>query len=54
MIWLITLIGSSVLLAGVLLRHKLSWNWIKRFSLHLVVAAVALYLLNYSGVGALN
>jgi inhibitor of the pro-sigma K processing machinery len=49
MIWLVTLIGSSVLLSGVILRNKLSWRWIKRFALHLVVAAMALYLLNYSG-----
>ncbi|MFC5651920.1 pro-sigmaK processing inhibitor BofA family protein [Paenibacillus solisilvae] len=50
MIWLIILIASSLLLVGIILRNKLSWSWIKRFSLHLVVAAMALYLLNYSGI----
>ncbi|MBB3114642.1 inhibitor of the pro-sigma K processing machinery [Paenibacillus phyllosphaerae] len=49
-VWLGLLIVSSALLIGVVLRQKLSWQWTKRFALHLVAAAVALYLLNYSGV----
>ncbi|TYP69457.1 pro-sigmaK processing inhibitor BofA family protein [Paenibacillus methanolicus] len=49
-VWLAILIGSTVLLLVVLLRQKLSWGWLKRFGLHLVTAALALYALNYSGL----
>lgn len=49
-VWLAMLIGSALLLLIVLLRQKLSWSWLKRFGLHLVTAALALYVLNYSGV----
>ncbi|CAH1199415.1 hypothetical protein PAECIP111893_01350 [Paenibacillus plantiphilus] len=50
MMWLIVLSASALLLVAVVLRQKLSWHWVSRFLLHLVVAAVALYLLNYSGI----
>lgn len=49
-IWLSIFIGSSVLLAAVILRNKLSWSWLRGFALHLVLAAVLLYMLNYSGL----
>ncbi|MCU6710677.1 pro-sigmaK processing inhibitor BofA family protein [Paenibacillus sp. J5C_2022] len=49
-LWLSVLIGSSVLLLGVILRHKLSWGWVKGFALHLVLAAGLLYVLNYAGI----
>ncbi|MFC4778994.1 pro-sigmaK processing inhibitor BofA family protein [Paenibacillus sp. GCM10023252] len=49
-VWMAILIGSSLLLLGVLLRNKISWGWMKRFSLHLIAAAIVLYLLNFSGV----
>lgn len=49
-IWLTIFIGSSVLLAAVILRNKLSWSWLRGFALHLVLAAVLLYMLNYSGL----
>jgi inhibitor of the pro-sigma K processing machinery len=49
-VWLGILILSSVLLVAIVLRSKLSWSWLRRLALHLVAAAVALYLLNYSGL----
>ncbi|QYR21562.1 pro-sigmaK processing inhibitor BofA family protein [Paenibacillus sp. sptzw28] len=50
MIWLAVLVVSSLLLAGVIFRNKLSLGWLRRFALHLIAAALALYLLNYSGL----
>jgi inhibitor of the pro-sigma K processing machinery len=47
--WLILLIVSSVLLGLMLLRQKAPKGWLMRFSVHLVVAALALYALNFSG-----
>ncbi|MFF2484204.1 pro-sigmaK processing inhibitor BofA family protein [Paenibacillus sp. NPDC058071] len=49
-IWLAILIVSSLLLIAILLRHKLSWSWVKGFAIHLTLAAAVLYLLNYSGI----
>ncbi|WP_053373261.1 pro-sigmaK processing inhibitor BofA family protein [Paenibacillus sp. FJAT-27812] len=49
-IWLSVFIVSSLLLAVVLLRNKLSWGMLRGFALHLVLAAALLYVLNYSGV----
>lgn len=47
-VWLTIFIASSVLLAAVILKNKLSWSWLRGFSLHLVLAAALLYVLNYS------
>lgn len=49
-VWLALFIVSSVMLAAVILRNKLSWGLLRGFALHLVLAAALLYLLNYSGV----
>ena len=49
-LWLVMLIVSLLLLAAVVIRNKLSWRWLRRFALHLVAAAAALYILNYSGI----
>ncbi|NIK79887.1 inhibitor of the pro-sigma K processing machinery [Paenibacillus castaneae] len=49
-IWLSVFIISSVLLIAVVLRQKLSWSWFRSFSLNFVMAAVLLYLLNYSSI----
>jgi len=38
------------MLAVVVMRNRLSSLWLRRFALHLVAAAVVLYLLNYSGL----
>lgn len=47
--WLIMLGASSILLAFVLLKQKLPKGWLTRFGVHLVVSAMAIYALNYSG-----
>lgn len=49
-VWLTMLIGSSLTLVIVLLRSRLSWSWLRSFVLHLVAAAVLLYLVNETGV----
>lgn len=49
-VWLSILVISSLLLVGVLLRHKLSWGWLRGFALHLVIAAGLLYMANELGV----
>ncbi|MBW7477752.1 pro-sigmaK processing inhibitor BofA family protein [Paenibacillus oenotherae] len=49
-IWLAVLVVSAILLLIVIIRQRLSLQWVRSFSLHLVAAAVALYMLNYSGV----
>lgn len=48
--WLMVLTGSLLLLVIIMFRNKLSLRWITRFMLHLAVSAIALYLLNYSGM----
>jgi len=47
--WLITLSVSSVMLIAVLLKQKLPKGWLARFGVHLIVSAMAIYALNYSG-----
>lgn len=47
-LWMSIFIASSVMLVAVVLRNKLSWGWLRAFTLHLVLAAALLYLLNYS------
>jgi inhibitor of the pro-sigma K processing machinery len=49
-VWMVSLLASSLLLIVVVLRNRLSFRWLRRFALHLVAAALALYVLNYSGV----
>ncbi|WP_424769119.1 pro-sigmaK processing inhibitor BofA family protein [Paenibacillus sp. sgz302251] len=49
-VWLAIFIASSLLLIAVVLRNRLSWGWLRVFSLHLVMAAALLYVLNYSGL----
>ncbi|WP_028560266.1 pro-sigmaK processing inhibitor BofA family protein [Paenibacillus pinihumi] len=48
-VWLTLLIGSLALLVLVFIKSKLSWLTVKRFFLHLVAAALLLYVLNFSG-----
>lgn len=47
--WLITLVVSSVFLGLVLLRQRAPKGWFMRFSINLVIAAMVLYALNFSG-----
>ncbi|AZN39122.1 pro-sigmaK processing inhibitor BofA family protein [Paenibacillus albus] len=49
-VWLVSLIVSSLLLLGVMFRNKLPLQWVRRFSLHLIAAALVLYVLNFSGL----
>ncbi|MHA7967569.1 pro-sigmaK processing inhibitor BofA family protein [Paenibacillus sp. CAU 1782] len=49
-LWMTLLIASSVILIGVLIRNRMSWGWLRYFAIHMVAAAGALYLLNYSGL----
>ncbi|MFD0590516.1 pro-sigmaK processing inhibitor BofA family protein [Paenibacillus sp. GCM10027627] len=46
MVWLCMLIGSSLLLAWVLLKNRISWGWLRGFALHLILAAGLLYIVN--------
>lgn len=45
-VWMTVFIVSSIMLVAVVLRNRLSWNWLKGFGLHLVLAAALLYVLN--------
>lgn len=47
-LWMSIFIASSVMLVAVVLRNKLSWGWLRGFTLHLVLAAALLYVMNYS------
>ncbi|WP_270167439.1 pro-sigmaK processing inhibitor BofA family protein [Paenibacillus sp. SYP-B4298] len=49
MVWLTILAGSLALLVLMWIRSRLSWLTIQRFLLHLVAAALLLYVLNFSG-----
>jgi len=40
---------SSVLLVAIMLKHKAPKGWLTRFGVHLIVSAMAIYALNYSG-----
>jgi inhibitor of the pro-sigma K processing machinery len=48
-LWLILLIVSGASLGVVLLRRNVPKGWLTRFGVHLVVTAMALYALNFSG-----
>ena len=37
-----------LLLLWIVVRNRLSWGWLRGFSLQLIAAAAVLYLLNYS------
>ncbi|WP_340020735.1 pro-sigmaK processing inhibitor BofA family protein [Paenibacillus sp. FSL K6-1096] len=44
------LIVSGVLLLLTVFRHKLGWAWLSVFGTHLILAALAIYIVNFSGV----
>jgi inhibitor of the pro-sigma K processing machinery len=48
-VWMVMLIGSSALLAAILIRQKLPPGWLTRFGAHLALSAMAIYALNFSG-----
>lgn len=48
-VWLTVLAISASMLIMVLLREKVPKGWLTRFGIHLVVSAMAMYALNFSG-----
>ncbi|WP_127533750.1 pro-sigmaK processing inhibitor BofA family protein [Paenibacillus kobensis] len=44
------LVVSSLSLVLVLIRNRYSLEWIRRLALHLILAAIGLYAINYSGL----
>ncbi|XEC94852.1 pro-sigmaK processing inhibitor BofA family protein [Paenibacillus tarimensis] len=49
-VWMVVFITSLVLLLAVFIRQRITLSMIKRFGLHLVAAALVLYLFNFSGL----
>jgi inhibitor of the pro-sigma K processing machinery len=49
-VWGFLLAVSSVLLLLLLLRRRAAREWLPRFGFHLVLAAVAIYVLNFSSL----
>ncbi|XID92112.1 pro-sigmaK processing inhibitor BofA family protein [Paenibacillaceae bacterium WGS1546] len=47
--WLILLIVSGASLGYVLLKRSAPKGWLMRFCMHFIVAAMAIYALNFSG-----
>lgn len=44
------LILSAVLLILTVFRKKLGWAWLSLFGTHLILAAIGIYIVNFSGV----
>ncbi|MDQ0196426.1 pro-sigmaK processing inhibitor BofA family protein [Paenibacillus wynnii] len=44
------LIISAALLIFIVMKKRLGWGWISLFGTHLVLAALALYVVNFSGL----
>lgn len=44
------LIGSGILLTLIVLRKKLGWAWLSLFGTHLILAALGIYIVNFSGL----
>lgn len=44
------LIVSAVLLFVIVFRKKLGWAWLTIFGTHLILAALGIYIVNFSGV----
>ncbi|MCL6606142.1 MAG: pro-sigmaK processing inhibitor BofA family protein [Paenibacillus sp.] len=47
---MIMLVLSAALLVFIVLKKRLGWAWIGLFGTHLVLAALALYIVNFSGL----
>lgn len=43
------LIVSAVLLGFIVLKKKLGWGWVSLFGTHLILAALGIYVVNFSG-----
>lgn len=44
------LIFSAVLLSLIVFRKKLGWSWLSLFGTHLMLAALGIYVVNFSGI----
>lgn len=44
------LIISAVLLSLIVFRKKLGWSWVSLFGTHLILAALGIYVVNFSGL----
>lgn len=44
------MILSGVLLILIVFRKKLGWAWLSLFGTHLILAALGIYIVNFSGV----
>lgn len=50
-IWLaIVLVVSSAMLLYTIFKFRLTWRWLRVFSLQVIFAAAAIYAINYSGL----
>ncbi|KUP25249.1 pro-sigmaK processing inhibitor BofA family protein [Paenibacillus sp. DMB5] len=47
---LAVLVGSLIILALIVFRKKLGLGWLTVFGTHLVLAAVGIYIVNFSGL----
>lgn len=43
------LIVSAVMLGFIVLKKKLGWGWLSLFGTHLILAALGIYVVNFSG-----
>lgn len=50
MIALGVLVGSAILLTLIVFRKKLGWAWLSLFGTHLILAALGIYIVNFSGL----
>ncbi|CAH1226063.1 hypothetical protein PAECIP111892_05697 [Paenibacillus auburnensis] len=44
------LVGSAILLTLIVFRKKLGWAWLSLFGTHLILAALGIYIVNFSGL----
>lgn len=49
-IWIGILVVSIVMLVYILVSRRVGFAWLTKFALHIVLAAVGLYVVNYSGI----
>ncbi|MNC56694.1 SigmaK-factor processing regulatory protein BofA [compost metagenome] len=49
-IWIGTLVISMVMLLYILISRRVGFAWLTKFTLHIVLAALGLYVVNYSGI----
>ena len=47
---MVVLFLSAALLIFIVFKKRLGWGWISLFGTHLVLAALALYIVNFSGL----